>query len=589
MTALAQHKQIRLLEEKVHEVYEHQRNDKFLGRFVATETTIEAVAHELKLHRYPCANTFQDVIPPPTGYELLEEAVFFAVKHAFTHHYQLVPRFRNRTWYLHCDHMPEDAIDKINIQELKERLRETWVDQTVRERCRFTLKVDHTGGKYSVIPTSDSVHNHSPSCHPIAHIDSFESLFNVYFRTLYSCDDSINEARVTAGEAPLYGPFQVIAAWKSFPDLRIKGTTPVKAVVKLLHSPHLRGALQYSVDSPGSIFFAHVEGYRYWKTYPEVVLFTEDQKYVIDGQEWVLMMFHGVDSGNREFPICACLTEEEGNKAQFWALMQYQRMLKDYGLPDPVYVLAETDNDFVSKCRHMFPKARVHIDTTLRVKNAESLASKVFKNKLDREKAMKMWSDIVTSTEIITPEPCSPEMTRFLNEDTYFLRLLSDTPFLVKDMDFYRLRYFDPLDPDLSPNKFEMVRHFLKGFVSQYEYIDKAHGYLFSLTQNGFGAFYDNVQHWISETALAAVRDGHASKGPSGVPSAEDVKEIRKQGRKLAVDDFHPRWRNIYTSLHDVPLRGGKFHVFWKPLKQTFGMGFFNTDFKGRRCDTNVS
>lgn len=74
----------------------------------------------------------------------------------------------------------------------------------------------------------------------------------------------------------------------------------------------------------------------------------------------------------------------------------------------------------------------------------------------------------------------------------------------------------------------------------------------------------------------------------TGIPSVTDVVEIKKQRRRLAVDDFHPKWRNMYTSLHSVPLSGGKFNAQWKALET--GMGFFDTTFEeGERSQEGPS
>lgn len=73
------------------------------------------------------------------------------------------------------------------------------------------------------------------------------------------------------------------------------------------------------------------------------------------------------------------------------------------------------------------------------------------------------------------------------------------------------------------------------------------------------------------------------------MPSVEEIKAL---GRKLAPDDFRPKWRNMYASLHEVPLSGGKYHAQWEELKT--GLDFFTPGFtegnskvgeKPEKCD----
>lgn len=133
-------KQINDLEEKLLGVYENERYGKRMGRLLRNELHIDDVHDELKLHQYDHTDVFpEDLLPPATEYSTLEQAVFFAVKHAYLHHYQLVPRLRHGVWYLHCDRMAADEIDAVQMKHM-EQTDDEWVDQTVRKSCGFALK-----------------------------------------------------------------------------------------------------------------------------------------------------------------------------------------------------------------------------------------------------------------------------------------------------------------------------------------------------------------------------------------------------------------------------------------------------------------
>lgn len=168
-------------------------------------------------------------------------------------------------------------------------------------------KINHLNGKYSVVPTTEIQHNHPPSCHPIAHVDTFERLWGRYFDRNFGSMDARNEEYDRVGEKTTPGQ------WKRFKRCRTDSKWPANALIEVLNDPFFRGRARYSHSDPGSVFFAHTHGYGYWKSYPEVVLVDDVHSFKckVEGTRWRLLMFRGVDSDDRAFPVYACVTETD--------------------------------------------------------------------------------------------------------------------------------------------------------------------------------------------------------------------------------------------------------------------------------------
>lgn len=114
----------------------------------------------------------------------------------------------------------------------------------------------------------------------------------------------------------------------------------------------------------------------------------------------------------------------------------------------------------------------------------------------------------------------------------------------------------------------------LKDIVESYKKLTESYARLSAYTEPGHDDFYDHVIHHISYLALKRARDAdpsvldsHCRCSTQGYPCAHQIREIKQQGRKLAVDDFQPHWSNVFSDLHSPQLGRGKYLQEWNQIE----------------------
>lgn len=190
-----------------------------------------------------------------------------------------------------------------------------------------------------------------------------------------------------------------------------------------------------------------------------------------DNQEWRLLNVRGVDNGDREFPICACITKSNGYELEIdtyaWALEQYKQLLEDYEIPEPSFMLTDTGYNFVQAANEVCPNVHVQVVAERRIQEIQDHADDIIEDRTERIMAMEMWTHRVTTGGDVKKLDFkgSPEIKSLFTmlqeeEEFNFLPMSDDYPFFLQEMDFYAYQFMKEDDPD---NVFEIVRFILKG------------------------------------------------------------------------------------------------------------------------------
>lgn len=595
-------------------------------KIVTQETDTNSICENLKLLPLTLPEDgFPENYIPSVSFPSIKEAIFWAMKQASTRHYQLVPRHDEKTdiWTLHCDRMAADDIDQMEEEQYaqgQKRKHESELNEdrdgstpykechckiergTPRKNCNFKMTIERTKDENGFVlkqATGEcSIHNHAPSLHIAAHsfdnADIFSNLSLPHFTEGELRVEELTRKRLL-GASSVHGGMYLSKAYLNsmyrLKQLRLNKQNPFEVVRELIKNPLLRGAVQSDGPTDKSIFFAHTQGLLWWKAFPEVVII--DSKWGQQPRElpyYRAVFIRGVSSTNIEIPICVCLTQKTGPEIELqtwkWILEQYKKLMQEFQIPQPCFIQTDSDDNLLEACRTVMPRVFVQLEGEKRMaKSAYTIAKAFTSNASQRKKAVTKWEKIIRAPKMVSVFILLAEAEQWKKElfDNLEERLLrytsqawknSEKHFHVKPMNETKDEFY----VDRPLNILELVRGILKDFVDSYEMLVRSQARLNVYTEPGYDDFYDHVIHHISYLALKRVRDVDQSVLDKpcvcltqGYPCAHEIREIKQQGRKLAVDDFHPHWRNIFADLHCPNFGGGKYLEVWQQIEIGFG------------------
>lgn len=565
------------------------------------ESSIERLLYNLKVSYPPMTTVWPDnVLPMELSFPSPEDAINYAMSHAYYCQYQVVPRFRDNILFLQCSRMHKDDDEE--------------VEMTNRKSCNFALKLDHNEdtGEYRIrhIPNR-STHNHPPNIHPSSLKD------NRHFDKLMTLPSFASEAAMldTFKRDPDKNLLKEVNEW--YPEetftkedvdrllldtqqSRLEGKTPLEALYKLFESPLLRARCN-SVN--GTIFFAHTQGYRMWRAYPEVVLVDASQGRVVNDKYLRLVMIKGVNCHDLSFPIAACLVEKTSARDPIdsdtwrWIFNQLKDLQKDHSISPPQFIqFSSCDLKSINVCEQVFASSHVYMDPLAADKLERQTAQKYFTTQTAIDSALRVWKQIVSRdsdymaeqmlNDIISDDDqCVPGLKQFLTDMRQFKLKMS--VFLKLELLHFDVKpnnhYEDWGKLRTKPaNVFEMVRWLLHEFCSCYEKRSAESGHEYVQTWTSLSTPFRDCMHIISYEALKRVQElmyrlaGSRTCGPPhcfenqalGYPCVHGLQSIIQTRERLAPDDFHPHWRNLYADLTDVEISGqGRFADQWMALK----------------------
>lgn len=573
---------------------------------IQEESSIERVLYNLKVRYPPLATVWpSNTLPEEQSFPSPEDAINYAMSHAYYCHYQVVPRFLNNTTLLQCSRMQKDDEDNGDEE-----------DMTNRKSCNFALRIDYddeSSGEYHLRHIAErSFHNHPPNIHPSSLKDNhhFEHLLDVpnYASEIAMLDtlkrdpdkDLLKEARKRYPEES-FSRGKIDKMLYDTQQARLEGGTPLQALYKLFGSPLIRARCRSSNPDarPDTIFFAHTQGYRLWRAYPEVVLIDASQGREVDGKYYRLVLIKGINCHDLSFPIAACLVEKTSARDPIdvdswrWTINEFKEMQTDYDIAAPHFIQSSCNLESISVCEQVFPGAHVYMDPIAADKLARQTAQTFITTQGAIDSALRVWNQVITRDsdhsseqmldDIINRGKCFPGLEQFLGEMRKY-RLKMSVPLKQEHLHFNvqpNTHYEDwgKLRTKFD-NVFEMVLWLLHEIANCYEKRCADSGLEYVQTWSSLGTPFKECVHVISYKALQRVQELmyrlavnpncgiHCfENGAFGYPCVHGLQSII-QTRNLAPDDFHPHWRNLYADLTEVRISGqGRFAEQWRALK----------------------
>lgn len=539
------------------------------------ETSVEMVAENLTMHRYEMTSEWKnDMLPEEKEFETVDKAISYAMYHAMSNHYQLVSRYdeTSDTWLLNCDRMCESDQDKD-------------MELTVRGSCLFQLKITCTNSLY-LLQHCHTTHNHHPSVHPKAHLQANMAVYYHFSQPKYEgdtfCEDKLckGEELPTWATQSLFGDStsMIKSAIRRRRKERLEGLEPVDALKKLLQMSPLKG----SVKSDGTIFFAHTDAYRLWKTYPEVAMIQKCNSYKPwNGDVYHLYCVFGRDCYDRYFVVCSFLTKEMTSQVANWGMQRYKELLDEFKVPYPTFLLTN-NGGFCGAFSTTFPEASAQMDQQTHLKEARDLAKKVITSAKECKKAVALWNQVIKASDesamrdkLKQGRDSESEPTRsfFEQMENEHLHNVAES-FRNKKMNFFTHECIK--EPLLSTGKalniFELVRAILLVIIDQYEVSEAEHGVLLVASKRGYGDFFEKVVGFISHKILEKVKneevEGECVCVDMGYPCGHVIQKMRKERRILQLSDFHSHYRNMYGDVYEVAIGGGRYEEQWKMLRR---------------------
>ncbi|KAG5360676.1 hypothetical protein CJU89_3754 [Yarrowia sp. B02] len=344
----------------------------------------------------------EDMLPQEGRFPSLAEAVHYAQKHAFSRHYQVVPR-KEDSWFLCCDKKTKDSIDEARDMSTRLPDEKKWE----RKSCGFKLEIEKTPKGYFLKHTQHSQHNHKPSGHLFTHINS--SIAHCAWYRTCEYDEQDREALVLEEKArlgtELEGEFHrdyrlkdikrdTAKMLKELRERRLGNKVPMQVVAEVLQNPLMRGPI-----SSNNFFFYHTDVYRWWKTYHEVLIIeTSNTLKLRDSIAYRVIAFFAQDCNNRTFPIATCVTDnvkKRGEKPGYlFALEELQKVMKEFGIPEPEVVQTNAEPaEFEEQWRDAFPDARLIVDNyKLRLDEAWDKAEELIEDPKAQSEAIDRWA-----------------------------------------------------------------------------------------------------------------------------------------------------------------------------------------------------
>ncbi|KAG5358325.1 hypothetical protein CJU89_4841 [Yarrowia sp. B02] len=278
---------------------------------------------------------------------------------------------------------------------------------------------------------------------------------------------------------------------------RLGGKKAMDVVTEVLQNPLVRGSV-----SNKNFFACHTAVYRWWKSFPEVLII-EDSTVLKTrgGAKHRLLNFSVLDSHSIPFPVAGCAVRHREDKPGYvFAFQELRKVMEEFGIAEPTYVQTNSEcAEFEKWCKEAFPKSVVYVDNRhARTAEAKEVLEAMPSEGMENAKgAYLRWAAIVEETEL----------RMFKNEQNFEYRkpffaemekrLVSwAKPFQTKPMSEYvnDTEYkFENLY-----NELEMVRLLLKDFVTAYETLQVKHGVEEAFASAELDDFYENVMHKIS-------------------------------------------------------------------------------------------
>lgn len=461
------------------------------------QDSLKTVIDNLQVHHFPLTKEWGNVLPKTRDFKSLEEACCYVIKHALLNHYMLVPRYdeKSASWFLHCDRKCEDGFDK------KED------DGTVRKACDFKLQIKHNSksSMWDLMNTKECSHNHPPSVHPVAHKSANLEFYKHFAETRFEGQYYVQEEEKMRLSGSLDERTSFVAFNIDGDTYRRKdGKTPLEALHQLIQMPPLRGSFRNTVEAPESVFFAHTHGYRWWKTYPEVVVIEERPE---NKTGFRTLLIRGVDCDGNFFPICVCLTDSEPeNGTWVWFLEQFKKMLGDYDIAHPSYIHVVGDG-LKEVCTQMFPEVYANND----------------------------------KLHFFVPTPTDSNS-----------KSVQKAPDVFEMARMMLLDFVDVYESLEKKHAYNLVLT-APGYDSFYDNV------LHYISYKALKLVREEAQRSVEEPCTCFKQ---------GYPCAHKIKDMKSKGRQLFVDDFHPHWRNLFADIYWHPkVGGGWFGREWHVLK----------------------
>lgn len=552
------------------------------------ESSIENVKVNLKV-RYPVVTITwpNDVLPAEATFPTAEAAVVDVMLHAFARHYQVVPEFKEGVFFLNCS----------------------------REGCDFAVKIDSC----SIVHIPDrSEHNHMPGVHPKKPADQID-LHALYcaprdasktaelerLERTHSIDELVKTAQSwTPSEN--YNKTAISQTLQDLKMARLEGDTPHNAIAKLFEAPFLRVRYHYrDKPTPNSIFIAHTEGSRLWKTYPELMILHELEAVPVKDKYQQLVMFKGVDCHNETFPIAACVVERHFPQYSIvcetwkWLFKQLKELLDDHKVPHPSFIQANSSSRCIDECEVAFPAAYVYMDPEAADELAYDEASKYYRG-YGIDSCLSSWSHVLEAEDEYGMERAMEKLTYpkgTPRNEKKFLEAMEEqmericSPIKNRHLHFgvsQTSAYVASWETrETHYNVFEMIRCLLHHFVERYEVLARLHGEKLDASKSEFSELLADCLSVISPKALKQVQQLLGKMSPSkycdcienaaiGFPCEHKLATITQE-RKLSPDDFHPHWRHLYADIEGVRVGGkGKYTKEWAALE--VGMQKYTSD-----------
>lgn len=511
-----------------------------------TETSVLDVISNLNV-RYPRLATSwpEDMLPGEQSFPSPEAAIHYAMNHAFPRHYQLLQRYENNTIFLYCNRMSHDEMDtKWNKDYLAIR---------VRDSCKFALRVDRDQDNdtwHLKHVENCSEHNHMPNIDP--------KVFP---------ENEIFIERSSNAKTP------------DFSDTYLE---------QLLNAPFI-----FSRTNGSNLFFAHTQGYRFWRAYPEVMLIEDVLCRTINEKHYRVVMIRGVDCHDEAVPIAAAVVHviEDDDKNETavyrWILEQLTALLEAFNLPNPGFVQVRCDA--FEACQKTFPDSYIFLDPDA----IEDFACKILNqkkifNKAARDSLVFQWQELLALDTpphllaLMTPQDMSRVFDKMWHAANKKGRQFLDTVEgkLQNAAKIYKLReaHFDVGDckqyecawkiREEPASVFQMVHGLLQQSVSIYENrsLHNAIQHVSTNSASGNPSKFQKAQMVISRKARGEVRKTWQELKKWKVPPARCTcrKTVTRgygcqrclytiiRTRKHSPSDFHPHWRNLYADLGHV-------------------------------------
>ncbi|KAG5358365.1 hypothetical protein CJU89_4904 [Yarrowia sp. B02] len=327
------------------------------------------------------------------------------------------------------------------------------------------------------------------------------------------------------------------------------------------------GAVAAYNHADKAIFFAHLQGARLWKTYPEVMFVHELAPHKVGGTLQQLVLFKGVNSEDRDFVIAACIIEVPELEST------------------PCHTCSIRCMDM---CEAAFPNSYVYMDPGRASGIAYDEASKLYKAH-GINACMKLWKEVLEDKSehgmdfVQMYITITGKQRQFLKTMESQVRRVCD-PFKNKHVHFNvgpGEEYLMPWECTIyqeDPDVFEMIRRLLHEIASRYGFIGSQLGARESVPRK-VSKHLESCVHIISKECLGRVQK-LLPAGKKADPDCQDCLEVKAYGypckhslahilpeRKLSADDFHPHWRCFYLDLDTVELSGtGKYAKEWAAL-----------------------